>query len=127
MSFQTENKFHKKTRVQKKKKKKKTSQSQGHPTRKWAGLEQGPHLCLPEAGLLDESPEGKSWWAPRLGGKVSAQQMYPAVNTSYLTQRAGNSQMLPCADFRGTLKDSSALGVYTFRKEHRPARVQLCP
>lgn len=33
--------------------------------------------------------------------------------------------MSPCADFRGTLKASKALGVYTSGEEHRPARIHL--
>lgn len=51
------------------KKKKKNSQSQSHPARRQAGLGQGPHLCLPESGLLDVSQRARHGGLPDREGK----------------------------------------------------------
>lgn len=63
----------------KKKTKKKTLPILGPPRKELAELEEGPHLCLPAAGSLEVTPEGRIWQASRQEGDISTQQVYPAV------------------------------------------------
>lgn len=64
-------------------KKKKKKLTIPEPPSKEAGRARtGPPPLPPRIRLTGCVPEGKAWWASRPGGKVSAQQMYPAVKTS---------------------------------------------
>lgn len=53
----------------------------GPPRKELAELEEGSHLCLPAAGSLEVTPEGRIWQASRQEGDISTQQVYPAVKT----------------------------------------------
>lgn len=75
------------------------------------------------------SPEGETWWASGLGGKVSVQQMYPAVKTSSLREQELTNAALCLLqrDFEG-LQCSGSLHFWSGAQSCQGPTVSLkCP